>query len=435
VLFVYSICPPFTSFDSYWAVPTALSILRHGGTAVDEYVPSAPPDARNSLECVPAAGPPLHSWESNGCRDGHWYNLYPLAVSIFALPLIVLMKAAVAAVGPLVPRAGPLFSQPVVAAFFSGDFAAGHSLAELWSASTFGAIAVWLQYRIACLFLPRRAAAWLALLFALGTSEWSVASRNLFQHGLSVLLLSAALYLALLARESPSRIRFAGLPVALSLTVRPWNVVSVAVLTLYVAIHYRRHLAAFLLWASPVALLFFAYNLLVRHALLPLYMTRTMPVRIPALEGLAMHLFSPSRGLLVFTPVVVFSLAGMVLAWRLRWCWPLAPYLAAIVALHTALLAPFWPGHGYGPRFFADMSHLFVLFLIPAILYWRNMRGPARTAMAAAFLTVAAWGVFAHGRGATSVAANQWSALPASVDQAMGRVWDWSDPQFLRGLR
>jgi glucokinase len=35
---------------------------------------------------------------------------------------------------------------------------------------------------------------------------------------------------------------------------------------------------------------------------------------------------------------------------------------------------------------------------------------------------------------ATSIAANQWSATP-NVDKAKWRVWDWSDPPFLRGLQ
>jgi hypothetical protein len=119
----------------------------------------------------------------------------------------------------------------------------------------------------------------------------------------------------------------------------------------------------------------------------------------------------------------------------MRWCWPLTPYLVAIILLHTALIVTFWPGHCYGPRYFADMTHLLILFLIPAILYWRAMRGPARTVAAALFLLLAGWGVFAHGRGGTSIAANQWSALPVNVDQAKWRVWDWRDPQFFRGLR
>jgi MFS superfamily sulfate permease-like transporter len=147
-----------------------------------------------------------------------------------------------------------------------------------------------------------------------------------------------------------------------------------------------------------------------------------------------MNLFSPSRGLLVFTPVFLFSIAGMVLAWRWRWCFPLAPYLIAILLAHSVIIAPYWPGHCYGPRYFSDMSHLFVFFLIPAILYWPKMQGHARTAAASLFLLLAVWGVFVHARGATSVAANEWSAQPVSVDDAPWRVWDWSDPQFLRGL-
>ena len=434
VLLVYSICPPFISYDSYWSVPTALSLMRHGSTAVDEFVPSAPVESRYALECVPAVGPPVPYGLANGCPGGHWYNFYPIGVPVLALPLIFLLKIKAAFWGPLLPKTGPLFAQPVVAAFFSGDFVAGHSLVELWCASTFGAITVWLQYRIASRFLPRRQAAWLALLFAFGTSEWSVASRNLFPHGLTLLLLSAALYAALLAREEPSRIRWAGLALALASTVRPSNAISAAVFTLYVAIHCRRHLAGFLLWALPVAGPFLAYNLLVQHSLIPLYL-RLPLARQPALAGAAMHLFSPSRGLLIFTPIFLFSAAGMILACRLRWCWPLAPYLVAIVVLHTALIVSIWPGHGYGPRYFADITHLLMLFLIPAMLYWRTMRGPARTMAAGLFLLLATWGVFAHGRGGTSTAANQWSALPVNVDQAKWRVWDWSDPQFLRGLR
>lgn len=434
VLLVYSICPPFISYDSYWSVPTALSIMRHGSTAVDEFVPSAPPDSHYGLECVPAVGPPLLYGQAKGCHGGHWYNFYPIGVPVLALPLIFLLKIKAAFWGPLLPKTGPLFAQPAIAAFFSGDFVAGHSLVELWCASTFGAITVWLQYRIASRFLPRRQAVWLALLFAFGTSEWSIASRNLFPHGLTLLLLSAALYLALLAREEPSRIRFAGLALALAFTVRPSNAISAAVFTLYVAVHYRRYLVSFVGWALPAAVPFFAYNLVVKHSLIPLYL-RLPLVRYPALAGAAMHLFSPSRGLLVFTPVFLFSVAGMILAWRLRWCWPLAPYLVAIIVLHAALVISIWPGHGYGPRYFADITHLLILFLIPAILYWRTMRGPARTMAAGLFLLLAAWGVFAHGRGGTSFAANQWSALPVNVDQATWRVWDWSDPQFLRGLR
>src|SRR6476620_6049487 len=63
-LVVYCACPPFTSHDSYFVVPTALSLVRHGTTAVDEFVPGAPDVSHYAVEKAGA----------------HWYNYYPVAV-------------------------------------------------------------------------------------------------------------------------------------------------------------------------------------------------------------------------------------------------------------------------------------------------------------------------------------------------------------------
>jgi hypothetical protein len=392
-----------------------------------------------------------------------------------------------------VPHSG-FFARREVAAFFAGDLLGGRPLAELWCASTIGALTVWLQYQIALLFLSRRAAAWYALLFAFGTTEWSLASRNLYPHGLTLLLLSAALWLLLEqfgnpAKPEPGRVSihrrdaenaeisaektevrpaetggftrwlgwraeraeiaeeetrgrgsdsarygWAGLLLALAFAVRPSNAISCAVLALYVAVHQRRHLARFVLWAAPVAVVFFSYQVLVRHSLIPLYLTAPKNSN-PFWEGVAMNFFSPSRGLFIFTPVFLLSLVGMVLACRRRWCGALSPYLVAIVVLHAVVVMTIWPGHCYGPRYFADVTHLLLFFLIPTILWWQKCAPPARTVCAAAFLALAGWGVLVHGHGAASIAANQWSALPRNVDAARWRVWDWSDAQFLRGLR
>jgi hypothetical protein len=179
---------------------------------------------------------------------------------------------------------------------------------------------------------------------------------------------------------------------------------------------------------------FFSYQVMVRHSLIPLYLTAPKNSN-PFWEGVAMNFFSPSRGLFIFTPVFAFSFAGIVLACSRRWCAGLSPYLAATVLLHTLLVMTIWPGHCYGPRYLADIAGLLMFFLIPAILWWQKSTPPARTAYAAAFLALAAWGVFVHGHGATSIAANQWSALPLNVDTARWRVWQWSDAQFLRGLK
>jgi hypothetical protein len=462
VWLIYSVCPPFLSYDSYWSVATAVSLVESGSTRVDRFVAGAPTAADYGVECVPATGPARLKYAAEGCRDGHWYSYFPLGTPVLVAPLFLVLKGAIALAGPLIPHSG-FFARREVAAFFSGDLLNGRPLTELFCAALIGALTVWLQYRIALLFLSRRGAMWLALLFAFGTTEWSLASRNLFPHGLTLLLLSGALYLLLdrsltvaarigarvdesctderhqtEPRPSGSDLRssyfWAGLLLALAFCVRPSNAVWCVVLAIYVAVHQRRHLAAFLLGAAPAAVVFFAYQVAVRHTLIPLYLTAPRNT-ISFAEGLAMNFFSPSRGLFVFTPVFLVSLVGAAIAWRRRWCFPLFPYLAAIVALHALVVMTIWPGHCYGPRYFSDITHLFVLFLIPAVLWWREQTGTARTILAAGFLLLAAWGVFVHAHGATSIAANQWSALPANVDEARWRVWDWSDPQFLRGLR
>ncbi|MEO8370374.1 MAG: glycosyltransferase family 39 protein [Candidatus Solibacter sp.] len=433
VWLVYSVCPPFLSYDSYWSVATALGLLEHGTTVLDAKVPGAPVQAEYGLECVPATGPAVVRSIAAGCAEGHWYINFPLGTAVLILPLLAVMKGVVAVVGPLAPHTG-FFARPEVAAFFAGDLLAGRPLTELWCASTIGAFTVWLQYQLALLFLSRRGALWFALLFAFGTTEFSTASRNLYPHGLTLLLLSAALYLLVKAsKEGDGAYALTGFLLAAAFAVRPSNAISCVLLTLYVAMHHRRHVLRVLAGATPVAILFFSYQLLVRHSLIPLYLAAPKNSN-PFWEGMAMNFFSPSRGLLVFTPVFLFAIAGMALACRLRWCGALPPYLIAIVTLHAIVIAVLWPGHCYGPRYFADVTHLLMFFLLPAILWWQGSASPRRTALAAAFLMLAAWGVFVHVHGATSIAANQWSALPVNVDEARGRVWDWRDAQFLRGL-
>ena len=109
----------------------------------------------------------------------------------------------------------------------------------------------------------------------------------------------------------------------------------------------------------------------------------------------------------------------------------LRPYLIAIVIGHWLLISSFeqWSGgHCYGPRYFSDMSPIFVWFLIPVLL--RPGRVPA-----VAFAALAAVSFFIHYQGATQWATMQWNVDPVNVDSHPERIWDWRDPQFLRGLR
>src|SRR4051794_30469888 len=101
VWLVYSVCPPFLSYDSYWTVATALGILEHASTRLDSYVAGAPPQAEYGVECVPANGPAVIRSLSAGCAEGHWYSNFPLGTAMLAMPLLAVMKGVVAIVSPL----------------------------------------------------------------------------------------------------------------------------------------------------------------------------------------------------------------------------------------------------------------------------------------------------------------------------------------------
>src|SRR6185369_2051818 len=104
VWLVYSVCPPFLSYDSYWSVATAVSLMEHGTTRVDRFVADAPRVADYGLECVPGEEPASARSVAAGCPEGHWYSNFPLGTPVLVLPLLGLMKGGVALAGGLAPH-------------------------------------------------------------------------------------------------------------------------------------------------------------------------------------------------------------------------------------------------------------------------------------------------------------------------------------------
>jgi hypothetical protein len=288
-------------------------------------------------------------------------------------------------------------------------------------------------FYVALEFLPAGFAALLAIVFAFGTTAWSTGSRALWQHTPSMLMLAIASWILIKAWKRPFLVQFAALPLAVAYCVRPTNAIAAAVFTVYVAIHYRRWLVHWMAWAAPVAAAFFWFNLSVYGQLLTPYYKIPPGDLLKITSVAAALLLSPSRGLFVFTPLLVFSVWGAVLAWRSDVRPPFFRYVVIVVVLHTFLLSMYsqqwWGGHSYGPRFFTDMMPLAVFLLIPVLQKWRETPRLAPAAVFAALLTIS---VAIHARGATNFAVHEWNSRPVDVDRQPERAWDWSDPQFLR---
>ena len=149
----------------------------------------------------------------------------------------------------------------------------------------------------------------------------------------------------------------------------------------------------------------------------------------PGLPGL---LLSPSRGLLIFSPIVAVALAGFADARRAPWGSPL-PWCAAAAIAQFILYggyAVWWAGHTYGPRYMLDVLPALVPLAAAALARVR-----LSSAAAALCGLALAWSIAMSATGAFFYPHDEWNTSPVSVDRDHGRLWDWSDPQFVRCWR
>jgi hypothetical protein len=143
-------------------------------------------------------------------------------------------------------------------------------------------------------------------------------------------------------------------------------------------------------------------------------------------------LVSPSRGLLIFSPVVLLTLAGIRRSLsefrdlRLGWLLAASALLFAVYSAYSV----WWGGFTFGPRYMIDLlapltpaaalgvdaalSHLWSRWLAAVLLAWSVL--------------VAATGAFIYPNDA-------WNTNPDSVDTHHERLWEWHDSQIVRAWK
>jgi len=385
-----------TSFDSRWSIHTVMSIIKTGDTNLDEYQEMIEKEKYYAVENI----------------DGHYYSIFPIGASVMAIPIVFVIDKTI------------------------DNVIGNHRKVELLIASLIVACTAVFIYLLACLFLNRKYSLLVTFIFAFCTPAWSTASRALWQHGPSMLMLTITLYLILLAKNKPRLIQFASIPLAFSYVVRPMNSISIFLVSLFVLIRYRQYFLRYLIWAMTIAIPFVLFNFKVYHSLLSSYY---LPQRIGSnphfFEALAGNLISPARGLFIFSPVLLFSIYGAVLKIRNKEFATLDYFLLGIIFLHWIAISSFrhwWAGHSFGPRLFSDMVPYFIYFLIPTIDAISKLTNIKKTIFSYVSLCLVLISFSIHFRGANNWDVYVWNAKPVNVDVKPARVWDWHDIQFLR---
>jgi hypothetical protein len=364
---------------------------------------------------------PLPYWVQR--VGGHYLSSYPILPALLALPVYAVP------VGLLGGDSWPLINL----------------LAKI-SATLFAALSVLFVYGTATRLDRQATAVPVALVYAFGTSTWSISSQGLWGHGPAELFMAAALYAVLRGETRHGVLQGAGLATGLMVASRPaTGVVAVALLGYVLHRHGRRglqSLAAF----GLVAVAVLSYNLWAFGSLqggyAKLHLDQGLHHGVPGawsasmVAGLAGLLLSPNRGLLVYSPVLVLALVGAVLSLRgdrRR----LFGYLAGGFGVSLGILSSYavwWGGLSFGPRLLTDFLPLLVLFLVPVLQRPVARTSPARVVFALLFalsVAVQAVGAFYY----PSPREVDWNTTPRNIDFAPERLWDWRDTQVLRLIR
>ena len=286
-------------------------------------------------------------------RSGHYVSLYPVVVPLLIAPLYLPAVAYLDTQGW-----DPLQLDRIA------------RIMEKLCASLLAATAAALLY----LLLRRRAeppaALLLTLAFAFGTNTWVISSQALWSHGLAELLIVAALLL-LTGPPSTRRALVAGCLCGLIACNRPPDAILAAGLGLY-GLWWAGRLAPLLAAGAllPVGLLL-AYNLGVVGDVAGAYalIGKATFFQHDLLSGLAGLLFSPTRGLFVFTPFLLFLpfYLPQVLNDRGTRSLTAAIGIAAVLQLLLYGLTDWRQGGSFGPRWLTDVLPILVWMLPPVV--------------------------------------------------------------------
>ncbi len=292
--------------------------------------------------------------------------------------------------------------------------------------------------------------AWfIAVVYAFGTSSFSTSGQALWQHGSVQLFLALMILYLVKGLEVPRFSAYSGFALGCMVICRPINLIVAFPVLAYIVHKRRDQLPGFLLAGLPPLLLFMAYNAVyfgspfaagIGAAVVTpsaVISTHLSSFRTPLLAGIAGVLVSPGRGLLVYSPVFVFSIIGMVIAWReskylyLRYL-GVVPFLLLLI---VSKWNGWWGGECYGPRLLADVTPILCFLLYPAIDYCRGKKAVKYAIIGLAMLSIGMHAIGA-GRDRNRFAGEKtWTAV-YEIGRHPERLWSWrNSPPMYYGMQ
>ncbi|KAM3110557.1 hypothetical protein ACKFKH_05130 [Phormidesmis sp. 146-20] len=287
--------------------------------------------------------------------------------------------------------------------------------------------------------------------YAFATGTWMISSQGLWQHGPTNLITLAALLCLLKVNHSKKRekilLLLAGSFCGLLPGIRPTNIVFLLAILTYAVFTYRKQ-SFFLFLGLSSVLISAIWNFYQFGSFgggyggagsLYLFTLKRFA------EGFSALLVSPSRGFLVFSPIVLYAIPslGQVLKLKSNRDEKLLLYLflaSLVLFIQYCFFEIWWAGYSYGPRFLTDTLPI-VCFLInyTIVAHLKLLNETKRSLFniqTFVFLSVLLFSLFVQVVGAFGT--SMWEAIPITIDrsyaqsQSTWRLWELRDSQIER---
>ena len=412
----------YQSADSKYSMLVGESLWYHRSFTLDHYrIPGFYPAGQNGE----TARNGVYQLE---LVNGHIYYAYPPGSSVLSVPYIIFMNAL-----------GVSSANPDGAYNPKGEMKIESGLAALLMAAF-----VTTLFYTGRLLLTLYWSVVIAIGSALGTQIWSTASRAMWSDTWGVFLMGLVIWMLLSeqVRAQPLRPVMLASLLSWSFFVRPTSSLPIMAVTIYLILFHRSLLARFAVTGALWLAGFVAYSWHTFGKLLPTYYAPNKLSFESFWMPLAGHLISPSRGLLIFVPTILFIIYLLIHYARALTSLRLVALALGIIAAHLIMISGFpiwWGGHCYGPRLATGLVPWFALLGILGMKA-RQVQFEDQLSSLSRFFkwgeltiggTLLSLSIAVNGVGATAQRTWWWNVRPVNIDEHPERVWDWKNPQFL----
>jgi hypothetical protein len=304
---------------------------------------------------------------------------------------------------------------------------------EKVSASLLAAIGVVFFY----LLLRRRVNPGAALLltsaYAFGTTTWMIGSQALWQHGAAQLLVVCALLL-LTGQCTRGRVLAAGVVLGLIACNRPPDALIAAVLGVYGFLWARKFVPVLVAGTLLPIIPLFVYNIGIVGHIAGAYglVGDSSFFQHNLLSGIAGLLFSPTRGLFVFSPFLIFvplCVPSILRNEKTRGI-GVAILCAVFLQLLVYGMADWRQGGCWGPRWLTDLLPLLVWVLTPIATDFGKATRATFAFAAGAAIAIEAIGAFWY-----TGASDRAVYASAAESNPMRSAWELRNAPFIAELR